>query len=87
MILVLQSTIDNHRSTIQEQSSIINPKDWFDGDAALRIGNGPVNLAEAVKLYEAVEGKFPSAVQVDQFGDKALWNRITLDDPKSFPSF
>ncbi len=59
----------------------------LDGVAVLGIGDGLVDLAEVIELHEAVKGKLPCLVQLDQFRDKALRHGVALDYAEGFPPF
>jgi len=66
---------------------LADPQYGLDGVASLGIGDRPVDVAEVVEFQEAVEGKLPCPVQLDQFRDKMLRHGIALDDAEGFPSF
>ena len=45
--------------------NLADPKHRLDGDAALGIGNGPVDFAEGIELYEPAKRKPPGPVKID----------------------
>ena len=44
----------------------------LDGRAALRVGDGAVDLGKIIEFHEAVEGEPPLLVQLDQFRNELL---------------
>ena len=67
--------------------AIADPQHRLDGEATLGVGNGPVDLAEGIELYQAAKWKLPCPVQVDQFGDESLRHRVSLNDAEGFSPF
>ena len=80
-----QQTSLPHGAT--EALRLADPQHGLDGVAALGVGDGLVDVAEVIELHEAVKGKLPCLVQLDQFGDKMLRHGVALDDAEGFPSF